>query len=199
VLVKIAGFNEEQINAVLRERAPQFERSRGDWNQEIATIMMGSEHLVISAFGPLAFPNQQNEIASLTKDLEHLSKDLNALSHHRPGYAATAPSGPKIAGLIDSMLKTSASVLGECPWHLDAAIICGDQPKVITGEAWSHSSPVRRLLRVIAWTGAPIPKHALLWNKTRMNPIITDPVFIQRPGAPGERPLRRALQGRETP
>jgi len=56
VLVKIAGFNEEQINTVLHERAPHYERPRGDWNREIATITMGSAHLVISAFGPLAFP-----------------------------------------------------------------------------------------------------------------------------------------------
>jgi hypothetical protein len=134
VLVNAAGFDEAQIDAVLRERAPDYERPRGNWQKEVATITMGAAHLVISAFGPLAFPNQQNEIASLAKSLEQLSKDLNALSHHRPGYRATAPSGPKIAGLIDSLLRTAAVLLGECPWHLDAAVICGDQPKVITGK-----------------------------------------------------------------
>jgi hypothetical protein len=198
VLVNIAGFGEPQIDAVLRESAPSYERPRGNWHHEVAVVTMGAAHLVISGLGPLAFPNQKNEIASLAENIEQLSKDLNALSHHRPGYEATAPSGPKIAGLINSILTTAATLLGECPWHLDASVICGDQPKVITGEAWSHSSPTPRLLRVIAWSGAPIPKHALLWNKTRINPVITDPVFIERPGGRGGKPPQRRIQAHET-
>ncbi|MFN4806602.1 MAG: hypothetical protein ACK46A_14600 [Akkermansiaceae bacterium] len=55
------------------------------------------------------------------------------------------------------------------------------QPKVLSGEAWSHGSPTPRLLRVIVWTGASPGTNVTFWNKERRNPVVPDPVFITRP------------------
>lgn len=181
VLVSILGYNEPQIGAVLRERLPRLRRGHGSWSELIAKVTLGPAHMLVSCFGPLAFPERQEEVARLAENLRELSKDLNALSHHRPGHSSSAPTGQKIASLIRAILEDTITLLGECPWHLEPSVVYGDQPKVLTGEAWSHGSPTPRLLRVIVWGGVPVPAKPLLWNRTRTNPVITDPVFIHRP------------------
>jgi hypothetical protein len=145
--------------------------------------------MILPALGPLAFPTRANELDKFSAALHELSKTLNISSHHREGEPPSSAALGEAPALILQLLGRAEALLGELPWHLDASFIYGEQPKVLSGEAWSHGSPTRRLLRVIVWTGKYPGAHVTLWNKTRGNPIVTDPVFIMRPRLHPFRPL----------
>lgn len=121
--------------------------------------------MVLSALGPLAFPALINKVNEFASTLNRLAEKLNALSHDREGESI--PSIGDTAALICEILGRTEAFLGELPWHLDASFVYGEQPKVLSGEAWSHGCPTPRLLRVIVWTGEHPGSHVTLWNRTR--------------------------------
>jgi hypothetical protein len=137
--------------------------------------------MIMRALGPLAFPAHANDVHEFVTGLRELSDLLNPTSHHREGAPIPAQAPSEAAALIFQLLGKAKTFLGDLPWHLDATFSYGEQPKVLSGEAWSHGSPTPRLLRVIVWTGRSPGAHVTLWDRTRSNPIVTDPVFIVRP------------------
>ena len=137
--------------------------------------------MILPDLGRLAFPTMASEVDKLSAALRELSEILNKSSHHREGEPPSSVALGEAPALIFQLLGSAKALLGELPWHLDASFVYGEQPKVLSGEAWSHGSPTPRLLRVIVWTGIDPGAHVTLWNKTRQNPIVTDPVFIVRP------------------
>jgi hypothetical protein len=92
--------------------------------------------------------------------------------------------------LVRMMLDSAIALIGELPWHLTASMVYSGQPSVLSGQAWSHGSESPRLIRVIDWTEATPGSRVKVWNRNRRNPIMTDAVFIERPGASGS-PSRR--------
>jgi len=142
---------------------------------------VGGAVMILPALGPLAFSARTNEVNEFATALRELSEMLNQASHHREGEPASSATLGGAPALIRQLLGKAEAFLGELPWHLDASFVYGEQPKVLSGEAWSHGSPAPRLLRVIVWTGTSPGAHVTLWSRTRRNPIVTDPVFIVRP------------------
>jgi hypothetical protein len=137
--------------------------------------------MILSALGPLAFQTLGDDVKRFCSVLRELSEVLNKASHHREGESPSSAALRDAPALILQLLGTAEAFLGELPWHLDASFVYGEQPKVLSGEAWSHGCATPRLLRVIVWTGSYPGTHVTLWNKTRRNPIVSDPVFIVRP------------------
>lgn len=144
-------------------------------------MTVGAAGMIVSAFGPLAFPSQANAVSEFAETLRQLSELLNQSSHHRESELLPPDALDGAAMMIHQLLGKAQTILGELPWHLNASFVYGEQPKVLSGEAWSHGCAAPRLLRVILWTGTSPGTHVTLWNKTRRNPIVTDPVFITRP------------------
>jgi hypothetical protein len=183
LIVALLGFQHDQIWDALGERVPTYQASsrRKDWAEEVAKLTVGSALMLIPGLGSLAFP-MRSEVNELANRLDELSNVLNAASHHREGETQPSAKLDDAAELVQQILETARKLIGELPWHLNASVIYGEQPKVISGEAWSHGSSTPRFLKVVLWTGEPVRRQVLLWNKNRRNPVITDPVFIVRPG-----------------
>jgi hypothetical protein len=185
VVVAQLGYIHADIWTAIEERIPEYRPSSmtKDWEEEVRLLTVGEAVMILAALGPLAFPMMANEIHEFCTVLRKLSDTLNRASHHREGEQ---PSGAALEAptLILQLLSKAEAFVGELSWHLDVGFVYGDQPKVLSGEAWSHGSPTPRLLRVIVWSGKYPGARATLWNKTRQNPIVTDPVFIVRPRLP---------------
>ncbi|MBY0526197.1 MAG: hypothetical protein K2R98_22575, partial [Gemmataceae bacterium] len=177
------GYSSRQIWDAIEEMVPTFQprNRRKDWAEEVAHLTVGAAVMLLPGLGALAFP-MRGEVNTLTSTLNKLSNFLNAASHHREGQGSPSTKVDDAADLIYQVLEAAKDLIGELPWHLNATSVYGEQPQVISGEAWSHGSSTPRFLKVILWTGKPVRRQVFLWNKTRRNPIITDPVFIERPG-----------------
>jgi hypothetical protein len=137
--------------------------------------------MILEALGPLAFHDRENEMSQLCASLRRLSSSLNEASHHQEGQRRSIGPSGRTASLILELLTTAGAVFGELPWHLAVSFVYGQQPKVLTGEAWGHGRPNPRLLSVIVWSGDDPGTQVIVWNKEGRNPIVTDPVFIVRP------------------
>jgi len=183
VFVSQLGYCHSDLWAAIEERIPDYRPSSRtkDWEEEVRVMTVGGAVIFLSAFGPLAFPSKANTVGEFADTLKRLSELLNQSSHHREGELLPPPALDGAAAMIHTLLGKAETILGELPWHLSASFVYGEQPKVLSGEAWSHASPAPRLLRVILWTGTSPGTHVTLWNKTRRNPIVTDPMFITRP------------------
>ncbi|MBX3733962.1 MAG: hypothetical protein KF791_15405 [Verrucomicrobiae bacterium] len=183
VVVVQLGYSHSDVWGAIEERIPDYRPSSRtkDWEEEVRVMTVGSAEMILAAFGPLAFPSQSNTIGEFASNLRQLSELLNRSSHHREGDQVPVDALDGAATMIHQLLGQAGTILGELPWHLNASLVYGEQPKVLSGEAWSHGCHAPRLLRVILWTGTSPGTHVTLWNKTRRNPIVTDPVFITRP------------------
>lgn len=183
VVVAQLGYDNDGIWGVISERLPSYNpRSRdGDWSEEVGGMTSGASALILKELTPLAFSSQPSDVQAFTSALSQLSGLLNPPSHHREGKAPALENRGEAATLVQMILNNAQTFMGDLPWHMEASFVYGQQPKVLSGEAWSHGSPTPRLLRVIVWTGASPGSHVTFWNKERRNPVVPDPVFITRP------------------
>ncbi len=189
VAVQVLGFDTDRIWEAIHGDAPYRPRSQSkDWDDEVSHLTVGSAEIVLKSLLPLAWPAAESTKA-LFETLAQLRPFLNASSHHssdQPPDSITDSGTPNenTATLIDRLLRDSTALVGEMPWHMTATIVYGEQPKVLSGEAWSHSSATPRLIRVIDWNRRAPGRKVTLWNKSGRNPVIADPEFIRRPLPP---------------
>jgi len=108
-----------------------------------------------------------------------LIDQLNPGSHDNPGKSSDNTKSVPL--LIREVLRAAHELLGDFPWHLNVDFTFGEQPKVLSGEAWSHGSPSPRSLKIIKWDGSSTKSRMLIWNKNGKNPVIPDAEFINRP------------------
>lgn len=183
VVVAQLGYTHTDVWSAIEERIPTYRPSSRvkDWEEEVRQMTVGAAVMILPALGPLAFPERANEVNEFATVLRELAGVLNRTSHHREGEPVSSEAPSEAPELIRQLLGSAEAFLGDFPWHLEASFVYGEQPKVLSGEAWSHGSPTPRLLRVIVWTGASPGTHVTFWNKERRNPVVPDPVFIVRP------------------
>ena len=186
VVVSQLGYRHKDVWSAIEERIPTYRPSSltKDWDEEVRRMTLGSARMIISALGPLAFSAQAENVSGFVTDLGRLTEVLNAASHDREDEPVSANLTTQAPALIGKLLSKAEAFLGDLPWHMEASFVYGEQPKVLSGEAWSHGSPAPRLLRVIVWTGASPGHQVTFWNKERRNPVVPDPVFIVRPRKP---------------
>lgn len=163
------------ISAWAKDDADLLQALRPDRTWYLSAIALGEYR-----YGLLK-SNWRSELEAWLEAIENACVVLAADGTTARHYATLRRALDEAPALIRQLLAKAEAFLGELPWHLDASFVYGDQPKVLSGEAWSHGSPAPRLLRVIVWTGTSPGTHVTLWNKTRRNPIVTAPVFIVRP------------------
>ena len=183
VVITQLGYSHAEVWNTIEQRIPGYRQSSRmkDWEEEVRLMTVGAAGMILPALGPLAFPEQADNVKAFAVDLQKLADVLNKTSHHREGEPVSSEAPIEAASLIRQLLGSAVAFLGDLPWHLEASFVYGEQPKVLSGEAWSHGSPTRRLLRVIVWTGTSPGTHVTFWNKERRNPVVPDPVFIVRP------------------
>jgi hypothetical protein len=183
VVAKLGFKHSRQVWEVLEERMQGYQPKSNtrDWDEEVRFLTAGSAVMILEALGPLAFPDREVEMKRLYAALKRLSSSLNEASHHQEGKHHSAATSNSTADLILELLTIAEAVFGELPWHLAVSFVYGQQPKVLSGEAWGRGSPNPRLLSVIVWSGNDPGSQVMVWNKERRKPIVTDPVFIVRP------------------
>jgi hypothetical protein len=183
VVVAKLGYDEDTLWRAIQERAPEYRASSHSmaWEEEVNRLTPGSAAVLLTALGPLGFPTKADMVAELATVLQTLSGLLNAVSHHGGRERFTPEALGQTPALIRQLIVNAEALLEDLPWHLKVNFVYGDQPKILSGEAWSHGSATPRLLRVLDWTGIGERSYVTIWNKTRRNPVVTDPVFITRP------------------
>jgi hypothetical protein len=183
VVIAQLGYNHADVWNTIEDRIPGYRPSSRmkDWEEEVRLMTVGAAVMILAALGPRAFPERAHEVNEFATGLRELAEILNRTSHHREGEPVSSEAPVEAAALIRQLLGKAEAFLGDLPWHLEASFVYGEQPKVLSGEAWSHGSPTPRLLRVIVWTGVSPGSHVTFWNKERRNPVVPDPVFIVRP------------------
>jgi len=183
VVVSQLGYRHKDLWSAIEERIPTyFPSSRTkDWDEEVRRMTLGPAKMILSALAPLAFSAHAKDVSEFLADLGKLTDVLNAASHDREGEPVSTKWVTEAPALIRQLLTKAEAFLGDLPWHMEASFVYGEQPKVLSGEAWSHGCATPRLLRVIVWTGASPGSHVTFWNKERRNPVVPDPVFITRP------------------
>jgi hypothetical protein len=183
VIVAKLGYTQREVWAAIAETLPEYRplSKEKNWDEEVRKMTCGGAAMLLPALGSLAFRALETEVTACAAALVKLSEILNQGSHHRPGQPSRDPDHTRIPALVREVLQKAQEFLGELPWHLKPTFIYGEQPKVMSGEAWSHGSATPRLLRVIVWDGTAPGSQVMFWNKTRRNPIVTDPVFVVRP------------------
>ncbi len=182
VVVAQLGSNHAEVWSAIDENIPTYRPSSRskDWDEEVELMTVGAAAMILPALARIAFPNHTSEVNEFVLTLDRFAKILNRSSHHQAGPAIgdTLNEAP---ALILALLQKAEYFLGELPWHLEASFSYGEQPKVVSGEAWSHGSSTPRMLRVIVWTGFSPGKQFTFWNKQKRNPVVPDPLFIVRP------------------
>ena len=183
VVVSQLGYRHTEVWRAIEERIPGYRPSSRakDWEEEVRRMTLGSARMLVSALGPLAFAGKEKQVSEFAAGLGKLTDVLNAASHDREGESVSSEWTIQAPALVRELLCKAEAFLGDLPWHMEASFVYGEQPKVLSGEAWSHGSPTPRLLRVIVWSGGSPGTHVTFWNKERRNPVVPDPVFIVRP------------------
>lgn len=178
------GYTEEMLwNAVEHQPGQTYRPNnrRRNWNAEIQGITLGSAKIIIQALLNEAMPEKTEEIKLFCMNLTSLTEKLNRSSHHNPGAANNDELPTEIWDTIQTILVATETLVGEMPWHFTPTQSNGHQPKVLTGNAWSHSHHIPRQLSVILWEDSDIRDTMLIWNPSRVNPVIPDPTIILRP------------------
>lgn len=172
------GYSDQQMVGVIKERLPQyrFTSRTKTWREEVHNTTMAPAEILIAGLGTLAFPRKEEPIRKLSEALRTLRPFLNSKSHHNHDENRRECNPAESVTMI---LESARSLLGEMPWHMKPEHSYGDQPRVITGQAWSHGSPTPRLLRVVMWSGEARCREMIVWNRTGRNPVIADPVFLR--------------------
>jgi hypothetical protein len=173
VIVAQLQYREEQVWGAITERAPEYRPSSRprNWNDEVSHLTIGQAIILLPALGSLAFPRHAAQVVELAGILRTLSPYFNEVSHDQEAAPASKVRSDGILEEVRNLLDRARECLGELPWHLDISTVYGEQPKIISGAAWSHSSATPRLLRVILWAGSVPDRYVLLWNKTGRKPL----------------------------
>lgn len=176
------GLPEDELLGHVNARIPQYRSTHRRWADEVAHLTLGTAPYLMEALLPDAFPNGDGSIAGMVSDLRTLARLLNPESHDQEGPAPRTLDRQEAARCAARLLDATNALLGELPWHFSQLQSTGRQPQVLTGTGWSHSHPEQRSIRLMLWTGEHLEREALVWNRERINPIITDPRIIRRPG-----------------
>lgn len=175
------GWSADVIDAELTTNCPQFRRtSRKTWDDELACLTSGAALILLRDLLPLAFPDRIDESGAKTwcEQCQMLLRELNKGSHDPPLPAPTEEELAQYAVTIRETLAATHAWVGEMPWHLAPTQTFGSDPLIVTGNAWSHSHPEERLIRVMLWAGEKPSREYLVWNKTLTNPVMTDAVLL---------------------
>jgi hypothetical protein len=152
--------------------------ARKSWQEEFACCTAGSGAILIERLGR-AMPQIADDCQALADDVGSLGVSLNRLMHHQEAGSGTEEAKVSCK-LIRHVVGKAAGILGEIPWHFTPTVRFGDSPKVWSGPAWSHAHVAPRLLRVISLMDDFHGDETLVWNQSGTNPVIADPVFLDR-------------------
>ncbi len=182
VLTQQLGYSDQAIWSAIDNGAPRYRPTspRHDWAEEINVCTAGSAAVLIGRLGGAWRPDKEHEFGRLTNTVGGLANILNPEFHEKRGGDVAGIDSSRIASFIDEALKVAASLLGELPWHFLPTVQYGSMPRVLSGMGWSHAHETPRMLRVLEFEEGPVGDEMLVWNRSGTNPVMADPVFLDR-------------------
>jgi hypothetical protein len=172
---KIGDSGEELLELVFL-RNPEYKSKDGGWRYEIEKLTIGSAEFVLDALLRVAFPDKEEVSNAFIESLKRLRKVFNNLSHDPP-IGKTS----ELVQDIVLLLKYTEELISEMPWHFYPVQKNGNLPTILTGKAWSHSYKEDRQLSIIFWSSEKNFRDMLVWNPSKVNPVIPDGILINRP------------------
>lgn len=172
---------ENQLTHLVATHCVNYTRKTySSWQDEINGITSGSAPVLLKGLLPLAFPNVDPMVLTLFLGLiTKITKILNIEAHDNNNEHAPAQQGhEEVANWINKILELSDQIVGEMPWHLRPTQSFGLDPSVICGEAWCHRHKAKREIRVLIWGGDTNAPELLVWNQSRVNPVMTDATLL---------------------
>jgi len=171
------GDTEKELWDVVLDSQPDYRGHNQGWSYEISKITIGGAIIILNALLFEALPDKKESADFLIKNLKDVSKKLNSLSHHTSMELNTSDLKDEIINIINC----TKVLISEMPWHFYPVQRNGQQPTVLTGNAWSHSYKQTKQLSIILWAGQDISNNMLIWNPTKINPVVPDGIIIKRP------------------
>lgn len=174
-LSTILGYSAEKLLDTVKVKDPKYRSQNRGWSYDISELSLGSAIIILSALLSEAYPNDEEVSKQFIKTLNGLRQKFNRLSHDPPsGNLSDLTEG------ILSLQEYTKEIISEMPWHLSPVQRNGSQPTILTGEAWSHSYKGSRQLSIILWNNDQ-SESLLIWNPTKVNPVVPDGHVINRP------------------
>jgi hypothetical protein len=175
-LSSIIGYTGNELSDLVITKYPEYKSQKRGWNHEISNLTIGSAIFILSALLNEALPDKKEASTNFIQSLNGLRNKFNDLSHDPP-IGETSHLVEEIVAL----LKYTNELIVEMPWHFYPVQRNGHQPIVLTGDAWSHSHKQNRQLSIILWHSDNNAESMLVWNPSKVNPVMPDAKLITRP------------------
>ena len=171
------GYEEHEFWEMMDIHEPKYRKNtKGvSWYSEIQKLTIGNAIVILKVLLEKAYPDKANISLQLIETLTRLRDNLNALSHHN-----TKKFSPdNLAYDIHNVLEYTKQIISEMPWHFSPVQRTGELPVVLTGDGWSHSYKENRQLSIIVWSTEKNNQEMLIWNPSKINPVIPDGIIIK--------------------
>lgn len=175
-LSSIIGYTAAELSDLVTLKFPDYRPQNMGWDLEIQKLSIGSASFILKALLSEALPDKKETSDNFIKSLDGLRKKFNNLSHDPP----IGKTSELVEGIV-SILDYTKELISEMPWHFYPVQRNGHQPTVLTGNAWSHSYKHDRQLSIILWSSDNNSESMLVWNPSKVNPVIPDGKIINRP------------------
>ena len=174
-LSSIIGYTAEELSDLVILRCPDYKSQKRGWDHDINGLSIGSAILILKALLSEALPDKIEASKNFIECLNKLRIKFNNLSHDPP----IGKTFQLVEGIV-SILDYTKELISEMPWHFYPVQRNGHQPTVLTGNAWSHSYKHDRQLSIILWSSDNNSESMLVWNPSKVNPVIPDGKIINR-------------------
>lgn len=183
VLKKLPAGGFKTLGSLLQSGGVRLEpSSRSEPSKALSQLNLGGAVRWIEAI--LNITNSDKDVCSrLVASIDRLREFLNDLVHDsKPG---AMPARERfVRGCpreIQIVLECSSDLIIEMPWHFSPSQTLGRFPRILIGNAWSHSYSTERILTILDTRQEWHYQESLVWNPSRSNPVITDPEFLKWP------------------
>lgn len=175
-LSSIIGYTANELSDLVITKYPEFRTQNKGWSHDISNLTIGSANFILSSLLNEALPEKKEASINFIQSLNGLRSKFNDLSHDPP----IGNTSDLVDGIL-ALLKYTNELIFEMPWHFYPVQRNGHQPTVLTGDAWSHSHKQNRQLSIILWDNDNNAESMLVWNPSKVNPVIPDAKLIIRP------------------
>jgi hypothetical protein len=180
VIISDLGWPEQDVPDKLRVHSPNFTVPTGSWSEILACMMSGGAEILLAGLLPTVLVGKHKTAPQASTFLSQLNQAvhlLNPYSHDNPlRVPMDNETWNRLRGVCLGLLQTLEAWFGELPWHFSGGQAIGNKPRILTGQAWSHSHVESRLIRVALWEDKD--GEMLIWNPSRINPVMTNPRLV---------------------
>ena len=182
VLTSQRNYSGDELMEIIRRHRSDYRFSDPLWQKHVSKLSCGSAIICIEALCNKQYENKSGVITKLVSAINKLCGMANAHCHFSENSNPPEWIPSQVGYLVKEILELTHELISEMPWHFTETQSNGVHPKVLTGNAWSHSHKSPRLTRLLLWRGTErVETNQLIWNPNRTNPVMTDPTIIKRP------------------